>query len=474
MLFNSIEFALFVPIVFMIYWLIPARRFKLQNVLILGASYVFYGWWDWRFLGLIIISSGLDYVVGLGLGNTLEDRKRKWLLGMSVVGNLGMLGFFKYFNFFSENFAEAFTLLGMPIDPITLELILPVGISFYTFQTLSYTLDIYHRRLKPTEDIVAFFAFVGFFPQLVAGPIERARDLLPQFFKARSFDPDKAIDGLRQILWGLFNKVVIADNCAGYVNQVYGHHLEASGSSLFLAAILFSFQIYCDFSGYSHIAIGTARLFGFHLTRNFAYPFFATNFADFWTRWHISLTSWFRDYLYFPLRKTRLGRVLTTRTVFISFGLIGFWHGPSWNFVIWGLINACFLLIFRQKKKQQKSYPLLPAIREIFQMGYIFVLTTLAAIFFRVQDLHEAMDIFAHIFSPSFFTFPESFPIRNILFILGFTVAEWLNRARLHSLDFSGRHIPQLVRWIMYYFLIYQVIWWGVVQDRQAFIYFQF
>lgn len=301
MLFNSIDFAIFLPIVFLIYWFVTNKNLKLQNVFLVIASYFFYGWWDWRFLALIIFSTLLDYWVGRLMAQETKVLNRKILLWISILVNLGFLGFFKYYNFFLDNFIQAFSLFGMPISARSLSIILPVGISFYTFQTLSYSIDVYRKKLKPTTDVAAFTAFVSFFPQLVAGPIERATSLLPQFYKRRQFEYHKAIDGLRQILWGFFKKVVIADNCAHFVNIIFESPQDYSVSTLVLGAILFAFQIYGDFSGYSDIAIGTARLFGFNLTQNFAFPYFSRDIAEFWRRWHISLSTWFRDYLYIPL-----------------------------------------------------------------------------------------------------------------------------------------------------------------------------
>ena len=289
MLFNSIDFALFLPLVFILYWFVVGRNLKVQNLLIVIASYVFYGWWDWRFLSLIVFSSIVDYLVGTGLSKQENKTKRKLLLLTSIFVNIGFLGFFKYYNFFAESFADAFTLLGQTIEPNRLNIILPVGISFYTFQTLSYTIDVYKRKFQPTKDIIAFFAFVSFFPQLVAGPIERATNLLPQFYTKRNFEYSRAVDGMRQILWGLFKKTVIADNCAKFVNDIFTNYADYSGSTLLLGAIFFAIQIYGDFSGYSDIAIGTSRLFGFNIMRNFAFPYFSRDIAEFWRRWHISL-----------------------------------------------------------------------------------------------------------------------------------------------------------------------------------------
>jgi len=307
MLFNSIDFAVFLPIVFILYWFVTNHNLKLQNFLITAASYLFYGWWDWRFLSLILFSTVVDFLIGLALLKQENESKRKALLWTSIVVNLGFLGYFKYFNFFLESFVSAFSFFGVPIEASSLNIVLPVGISFYTFQTMSYSIDVYRRKLEPTKDFIAFSAFVTFFPQLVAGPIERATHLLPQFYKSRTFDYTKAVDGMRQILWGLFKKVVIADGCAEYANLIFNNSADYSGSTLLIGAIFFSFQIYGDFSGYSDIAIGTSRLFGFDLMRNFNFPYFSRDIAEFWRRWHISLSTWFRDYLYIPLGGSRVG-----------------------------------------------------------------------------------------------------------------------------------------------------------------------
>jgi len=324
MLFNSIDFAIFLPIVFCLYWFVTNKNLKLQNFLIVIASYTFYGWWDWRFLSLIIFSTIVDYSIGILLAKEEKVLNRKILLWTSIFINLGFLGFFKYYNFFLDNFISAFLFFGMEINTNSLNIILPVGISFYTFQTLSYTIDVYKRKLEPTKDFIAFSAFVSFFPQLVAGPIERATNLLPQFYKTRRFDYSKAVDGMRQILWGLFKKIVIADNCAQYANEIFNNYTDYGGTSLILGALFFAFQIYGDFSGYSDIAIGTSRLFGFNLKQNFAFPYFSRDIAEFWRRWHISLSTWFRDYLYIPLGGSRGGIWMKVRNTFIIFIVSGF------------------------------------------------------------------------------------------------------------------------------------------------------
>ena len=344
MLFNSVDFAIFLPVAFVLYWFVFSNSLKYQNLLIVASSYMFYGWWDWRFLGLIVFSTVLDFYIGKTLAKTTHERNRKLLLYTSVGVNLGFLGIFKYCDFFILGFIDAFSLFGIDISAGSLNIVLPVGISFYTFQTLSYSIDVYRRKLKHTEDFMAFSAFVCFFPQLVAGPIERAKNLLPQFLKARKFNYEQAADGMRQILWGLFKKVVVADNCAVFVNQIFDNPDSLSGSTLFLGAVLFAFQIYGDFSGYSDIAIGTSRLFNINLKQNFAYPYFSRNIGEFWRRWHISLSTWFRDYLYIPLGGSKGGAWNKIRNVFVIFLVSGLWHGASWNFVVWGGLNALYFL----------------------------------------------------------------------------------------------------------------------------------
>ena len=319
MLFNSIDFAIFLPIIFIFYWLLKTYDLKFQNSLIVLSSYFFYGWWDWRFLALILFSTVVDYLVGIALCEQKNEIRRKGLLWISIIINLGFLGFFKYYDFFLENFIAAFSLFGKEINGGSLNIILPVGISFYTFQTLSYTVDIYKKKLTPTRDFIAFAGFVSFFPQLVAGPIERASDLLPQFYHKRTLEYNKAIDGLKQVLWGLFKKVVIADNAAYFSNLIFNSSDEISGSTLVIGALFFTIQIYCDFSGYSDIAIGVSRLFGFNLKKNFSFPYFSRDIAEFWRKWHISLSTWFRDYLYIPLGGSKGGKWKRIKNTFIIY-----------------------------------------------------------------------------------------------------------------------------------------------------------
>lgn len=478
MLFNSLDFAVFVPVVFVVYWFALGRRTEWQNLFILAASYVFYGWWDWRFLSLIFLSSCVDYFVGLGLGAAVKERTRRLLLLTSITVDLGLLGFFKYYNFFAESFSTAFSLLGYQWDPTTLRIILPVGISFYTFQAMSYSIDVYRRKLEPTRDIVAFLAFVSFFPQLVAGPIERASHLLPQFHRARVFDYNRAVDGLRQMLCGLFKKVVIADNCARYVNVIFGDYTGYGGSTLLLGAVLFSLQIYGDFSGYSDIAVGTSRLFGFDLSRNFAFPYFSRDVAEFWRRWHISLSTWFRDYVYIPLGGSRGPRWQQVRNVVIVFLVSGLWHGANWTFVVWGAIHAMCLLplvLLGSRRKNREIVAegrLRPTWRELAQMIITFALVTTAWVFFRSESLGQAVAYLGRMFSPSLFSVPQVAPRLLAVVIVVFLFVEWCQRNKEHALQFDHVRVPRILRWGAYYLLTLSIL---LCAGRgQTFIYFQF
>lgn len=478
MLFNSFEFALFLPIVFILYWFVTNRNLKLQNFLIVIASYIFYGWWDWRFLSLIVFSSIIDYSVGVGLRTQQNAVKRKLLLLCSIFVNIGFLGFFKYYNFFVDSFVDAFSFFGQTISASSLNIILPVGISFYTFQTLSYSIDVYRRKLEPTKNIVAFFAFVSFFPQLVAGPIERATNLLPQFYTKRKFEYKKAIDGMRQILWGLFKKIVIADNCAIWANRIFDTSADYSGSTLLLGVILFAFQIYGDFSGYSDIAIGTSRLFGFNLMRNFAFPYFSRDIAEFWRRWHISLSTWFRDYVYIPLGGSKVGSWGKIRNTFIIFVVSGFWHGANWTFIIWGFINALYFLPLLLAKKnrvntnQVAEGKYLPTIKEFLQMSATFFTTLIAWVFFRAESIEHAFNYVAGMFSISLFSIPYYRPKEVVLLLIIFVIIEWVQRDKQHALQIENIKIPRFLRWSLYYGIIMVIHLMGGTQ--QEFIYFQF
>ncbi|MCB9170770.1 MAG: MBOAT family protein [Flavobacteriales bacterium] len=486
MLFNSHTFALFLPVVFALYWWVFRDR-RGRNVLLLISSYVFYGWWDWRFLGLIALSSLLDFSVGLALERTERKRTRRQLLTLSLVGNLGMLGVFKYYDFFAASLTEALATFGIVLHPFTLGLVLPVGISFYTFQTLSYTIDVYRRDMRAERDLVAFFAFVSFFPQLVAGPIERARELLPQFKVDHRFDPAAAADGLRQMLWGLFKKIVIADNCARLVDATYAHPGQTPGPVLALGTVLFAFQIYGDFSGYSDIAVGCARLFGFRLMRNFAFPYFSRDIAEFWRRWHISLNTWFRDYLYIPLGGSRGGTAQRARNTFAIFAVSGIWHGANWTFLAWGVLNALFFLpLLLTRRNRIHTGPIapgriLPTARETFSIGITFGLTCLAWIFFRSRTIDEAFLIVRRILLHSTdhgalersgdFVKEHLLYVPALLLLLFMFAVEWVQREGQHGLERLPSARP--ARWMLYIGLILAI---ALVGDHgaQQFIYFQF
>lgn len=479
MLFNSIDFAVFLPLVFIIYWLLGSKQRNAQNLCIIAASYFFYAWWDWRFLSLLAISTIVDYLVGKQLSKSTHQTRRKILLYTSICVNLGFLGFFKYYNFFIDSFVSAFQFFGSDISSYSLYIILPVGISFYTFQTLSYTIDVYKKNMPATQDFIAFTAFVSFFPQLVAGPIERAKHLLPQFLHARCFDYTKAIDGLKQITWGLFKKIVIADSCAVYVNDVFANYQDYNGSTLVLGAVLFSIQIYGDFSGYSDIAIGTARLFGFTLMKNFNFPYFSKNIAEFWRRWHISLTTWFRDYVYIPLGGSRGNIYKTVRNVSIVFLVSGFWHGANWTFIAWGVIHAFFyvpIVLFGKNKTDTNPRLSNSVFLQIFNALLIvktFILVSLAWILFRSNTIVDAWYYLVGIGNASLFL-PIDIPIKySVYLLIGICfMFEWIGKEQEYALEKIGLQWHISVKYVFYILIIACIIFFGNTQ--QEFIYFQF
>ncbi len=475
MLFNSIDFALFLPVVFVLYWFVVKNSLKYQNLLIVAASYVFYGWWDWRFLGLIIFSTVLDFFIGKSLEKAKHELSRKLLLYTSITVNLGFLGIFKYFDFFVSNFIDAFSLFGVEISTGSLNIILPVGISFYTFQTLSYSIDVYRRKLKHTDDFIAFSAFVCFFPQLVAGPIERATNLLPQFFKARQFHYEQAADGMRQILWGFFKKVVIADSCAVFVNQTFENPDPLSGSTLFMGSVLFAFQIYCDFSGYSDIAIGTSRLFNINLKQNFATPYFSRNIGEFWRRWHISLSTWFRDYMYIPLGGSKGSIWFSIRNIFLIFIISGLWHGANWKFMLWGLIHSLFYIpLFLVGKNRKYIFSIvsknniLPTFRELLQMLLTFSVTSIAWVFFRADSVSVGFQYLINMILK--FSIPKD-NRSGILFVIILIIFDWtFKKDERNPLNYKNKYFRRLI----YLSLSYLVFAHFQIIDLSQFIYFQF
>ncbi len=478
MLFNSIGFAIFFPVVFILYWFVSNKNFRSQNILLLISSYYFYACWDWRFLFLLIFSTLLDYVTGLKMCEAKDQKEKKIWFILSVAINLGFLGVFKYYNFFAESFAEMAGAFGFQVNIWTLKLILPVGISFYTFHGLSYVIDIYKGRIKAETSFIDYSVFVSFFPLLVAGPIERATHLLPQIQKERHFDFERAVDGLRQILWGLFKKIVIADQCALYANTIFNDASHQSGSNLVLGALFFTFQIYCDFSGYSDIALGTARLMGVELLRNFAFPYFSRDIAEFWRRWHISLSTWFRDYLYVPLGGSKGSIWMKVRNTFVIFLVSGFWHGANWTFLVWGALNALYIMPSIVLNTNRKNLgivaqgKLLPNKNELFAMILTFSLTAFAWIFFRAANIHDAFVFISGIFTQSLFTVPTVLPKLTFLILLFFIVVEWLGREQQYAIAKIGLSQPKLIRWGFYYSLVLAIFYFS--GSEQTFIYFQF
>lgn len=476
MLFNSVDFAIFLPIVFVLYWFFVERNLNAQNLLLLFASYFFYGYWDYRFLLLLIFSITLDFISAKKIDSAKNDLNRKFWFCLSITINLCLLGFFKYYNFFLSSFSDAVSILGLKLNVVTLKLILPIGISFYTFHELSYLIDVYKRRIKPVNNYIEYSLFVTFFPLLVAGPIERATHLLPQIQKKRKFDYHNAVDGLRQILWGLFKKIVIADNCAQYANAIFNNSSHYSGSDHIMGAIFFAFQIYCDFSGYSDIALGTARLFGIELLKNFSYPYFSRDIAEFWRRWHISLSSWFRDYLYIPLGGSKVKTIIKLRNTFIIFLVSGFWHGANWTFIAWGLLNAIYFIPIMLLKRNRNNLEIVakgkyfPTINESFGIISTFTLTIFAWIFFRAQNIGEAFKYISEIFTKSLFTAPT---IHSIIFVMIlFIIVEWLGREEAYPIKNLFFRFPKSIRWAFYFIIILMIFNWQTTQ--QQFIYFHF
>ena len=476
MSFNSLEFLVFLVIVFLVYWKL---NHKSQNIFLVVASYVFYGWWDWRFLFLLLASTFIDFFVGLAINVTESQSRRRVFLIASILANLGILGFFKYYDFFVTSLQQALASIGLQTSSLTtLGIILPVGISFYTFQTMSYAIEIYQKKIQPTRSFLEFMGFVSFFPQLVAGPIERASNLLGQFKENRVFNYHLAIDGCRQMLWGFFKKIVIADNLAGIVDNIYGSAFSVSGWQLALATFFFAFQVYCDFSGYSDIALGTARLFGFHLTRNFNFPYFSKNIIQFWQRWHITLSSWLKDFVFMPL--SRWGRhqltlVRYARNIVITFALSGLWHGANWTFVFWGVLHGLYAVpyaILKTRTRYQKTEETKSGLKDIHQILFTFLLVLVGWVFFRAENITQAFYVFKKIFLdlPNLPSLSELYP-KRLLLIGAFILVEWFQRNKEHALRLDN--FPKWGRLSIYYFIIILILSLGNF-NYIPFIYFQF
>jgi D-alanyl-lipoteichoic acid acyltransferase DltB (MBOAT superfamily) len=481
MLFNSTTFLIFLIIVFVVFWKTSKYSLRWGNVVLLTGSYIFYGWWDWRFLILIIISSAIDFFIGNQIFKSKNHRNRKLLLITTISANLGMLFFFKYFNFFIDSFKTLLTPFAATYQWSTLNIILPVGISFYTFQTLSYTIDIYNRKTEPAQSALSFFTFVAFFPQLVAGPIERARNLIPQFEIKRGFSYSQGKSGLKLILWGLFKKMVIADQLAEIVNAVYASPENFNGWGIIIATFLFGFQIYCDFSGYSDIAIGTARLFGIELMTNFRTPYFSTSFREFWRRWHISLSTWFRDYVYIPLGGNRGGSIKSARNIIITFLISGLWHGASVTFLIWGGIHG---VLFTAEQFISANFNINSKLRNLAGFVITFMAVNFAWLFFRAENWDHVEILITNILTPGTSDF-NSFlsllidsqhftaPGRMLLFVFPvFVLIEILmGKKEFNNLLLNS---PKYVRWGFYYAILFSILLFGVLNSAPQFIYFQF
>jgi alginate O-acetyltransferase complex protein AlgI len=477
MLFNSFEFLVFLPIVFLLYWFVFQKRLIWQNGLVLVASYFFYGWWSWKFMGLLMLSTLLDYTYGFSVASP-NRKKAKFFLWLGIINNLGILGIFKYYNFFAIQFRQGLEFLGLHTNPILLNIALPVGISFYTFHGMSYIFDIYRGQQKPVRNFVDYAVFVSFFPLLVAGPIERASHLLPQVQKPRTFNYTQAVEGCRLMLWGLFKKVVIANNSAIIVDQIFSSYQINNGFTIFIGAVLFSFQIYCDFSGYSDIASGTAKLFGFELLINFRNPYFSRNIAEFWRRWHISLSSWFRDYLYIPLGGSKNGKLKAVRNTFIIFLVSGFWHGASWNFIAWGLLHSIaflpiYILNFNRKDKYEiRVSKSLKNLKNIGQIILTFLIVTIAWIPFRISYVRDAIEIILKIFDFYSWEYIMVVDFYDFSMILILLIVEWLSRKSEMSIDNNILFTNKTMKIVFYLFLVVNVLWF--FDNKQEFIYFQF
>ena len=465
MQFDSYIYAFFLPLVFAGYWILR-NKLMWQNLFLLVASYIFYGWWDWRFLSLIIITSTSTFLSGLVIKNDHSRSSKVWL-ALNLILNLGILATFKYFNFFKDSLADILRIFGANPDFPTLNILLPVGISFYTLQAISYSFDVYNGKAKPTRNVVAFFVYIAFFPQLVAGPIERARNLLPQFLTKKSFNYYNAVIGMRQILWGLVKKLVIADNLAGYVDNLLYHPSVMSASSIIMASILFAFQIYADFSGYSDIAIGSARLFNIKLLPNFNYPFFSRNMKELWQRWHISLMTWLREYIYFPLGGSRCGKWRTCVNIMIVFAISGLWHGADWTFVIWGTINGMMLLPFVFRTKQ--SYSNHARLRDIPKCILTFLIFAFIFLSFRSPNISHLQECLSTLVHGSYLTVPMG--ITAFYYIIPFVIVEWLGRRQ--EFPIMTLKMPTILRWVIYWALLFIIAFYGAKTNIQ-YIYFQF
>ncbi len=479
---NSLDFFLFFILFFFGYWQVFNRNLKVQNLFLLAGCYVFYAWWDWRFLLILIVSTIFNFFLGKAISNSLETKRRRFFVLLGIFQGIGVLLYFKYFNFFINSFIDAFAFFQIDLSIHTLKIILPLGISYYTFRSISYILDIDKGKIKATNDLVIFSTYLSFFPSILSGPIDKAKTFIPQMEKKRNFELIDAKEGLRQILWGLFKKVVIADNCGMIVNQLFDNFQSFPASSLILGAFLYTIQIYADFSGYTDMAIGISRLIGFKIPKNFDFPFFTQSIPEFWHKWHMSLTSWLTEYVYTPLSIyfRDYGKAGAILAILINFTIVGMWHGASWNCILFGFIHGCYFIpiILKgklNKKKRNTNYTLFPSLGEFFNMAGIFSLVMFTFITFRTTTILEAFYYYKQIFSNSLFAFPK-LPSNSsklvIPFILVMVIVEWLQRKKEYVLQIDNIE-NSFIKWSIYYCLIFIIILLGTTSENQ-FIYFKF
>lgn len=486
MVFNSIAFFVFFTSFYLVYWFVANRNLRLQNLLLLLGSYVFYGWADWRFLILIIGISALNFYLGLSIEKTSQPKRRQLLVYVGLIQGIGGLAFFKYYNFFITSINDSIHSLNGNLNLQTLKIIVPLGISFFTFRTISYILDVDKGKIEATKDWVVFFNYVSFFPSLLSGPIDKAKMFIPQLEKKRVFNYNQTVDGFRQILWGLFKKVVVADNCALITNTIFDNYQTLPASSLLLGAFLYTIQIYADFSGYSDMAIGFSRLIGFNVTKNFDFPFFSQNIAEFWRKWHISLTSWLTEYVFTPLSIAfrdydKLGLIMA---ILVNFTIIGIWHGANWTYVLFGFLHGCYFipLILKgtmNKKKKIVKDRLFPTFGEFVNILGTFILVMFTFILFRSETIGIAFGYFSSLFSKSLFSIPMlSFSklslIITLLYILLMFIIEWLARDKQYGIETLGLGWFRVVRWSFYCSLVLSIYYFSVSTPVQQFIYFQF
>ncbi|HEY9115148.1 MAG TPA: MBOAT family O-acyltransferase [Bacteroidales bacterium] len=478
MLFNSYTFIIFFVVFFFLYWFVFNKNLKIQNLLILAGSYFFYAWADWRLLSYLLGASAVNYFLGIAIENTENSRKRRLLLWLGMIQGVGGLFYFKYFNFFIISFKQAFASINVDLNIHTLNIIVPIGISYFTFKTLSYLLDVDKGKMKASHDWVIFFGYVAFFPSLLSGPIDKAKMFIPQLEKKRTFDYNQAVDGMRQILWGLFKKLVVADNCAPVTSQIFETYQQQPASALVYGGVLYTFQLYADFSGYTDMAIGFARLIGFNITKNFDFPLFAQNIAEFWRKWHISLTAWLTEYVFTPLNIAfrDLGKFGIILAIFINFAIIGIWHGANWTYLVFGILHGLYFIPLilwgnMNKKKKIAKGKLLPTFREAMNILLTFILVTITFIFFRADSVVQAFQHLNGMFSMSIF---HSFNFKPIatFFVFVLVLVEWIGRDQNYAIENTFSNWPKIMRWAAYFCLIMVIFLFASKGDQ--FIYLQF